>query len=364
MKITLSGVTKRFASVEALRRVDVVIEDGELFTLLGPSGCGKTTTLRLIAGFYDPDEGQIYFEDRLMNGIPTAKRNIGIVFQNFALWPHMSVFHNIAYGLKFRRMDSRSISDAVEQALHKVGLSGLGARFPGQLSGGQQQRVALARALVLNPDVLLLDEPLSSLDAKVRVRLRAEIRKLQQELGITTVYVTHDQEEALTLSDRIAVMHEGLIQQIGTPRELYERPATRFVADFIGTNNLLPGTVEVVTGLEYRVKTPIGDLIGVSAHGLPAGAACCVAVRPENMAIGRDAAAPTGNGSAAANTASGRVGFYSYMGSTLRYEIETEAGPVLKVDIKDPWHHEIIPIGTAVWMSFAKTATLLIPEGR
>ena len=242
MRIDIQNVTKRFGAMAAVSDVNLSIEEGELFTLLGPSGCGKTTLLRLIAGFYAPDNGQIRFDGRRVNDVPPSERGIGMVFQNFALWPHMTVHENVAYGLKLRKVPGNEIADRVGVVFEKVKLSGFGDRYPGQLSGGQQQRVALARALVLNPKILLLDEPLSNLDAKVRVQVRQEIRKLQKELGITTMYVTHDQEEALTLSDRIAVFNQGKVFQVGPPKELYERPDNRFVADFIGINNLIDGT--------------------------------------------------------------------------------------------------------------------------
>src|SRR5258705_8914358 len=218
MKIRLRQVLKRFGGVTAVDGASLEIGDGELFTLLGPSGCGKTTLLRLIAGFGAPDGGEVWFGDRRVDGLRPYARNIGMVFQNYALWPHMTVQANVAYGLKFRRLDGASIAARVAAGLSKVNLAGLEQRSPGQLSGGQQQRVALARALVLNPDILLLDEPLSNLDAKVRVQVRAEIRKLQQDLGITTVYVTHDQEEALSLSDRIAVMREAHVLHVAAAK--------------------------------------------------------------------------------------------------------------------------------------------------
>src|SRR5512144_1096185 len=253
MIVTIQGVVKRFGAVTAVDAVDLTVADGELFTLLGPSGCGKTTLLRLLAGFYQPDAGEIRFGERVVSGLPAYERKIGMVFQNYALWPHMTVRANVAYGLRLRKLSSTEIETRLAEGLRKVNLVGFEARYPGQLSGGQQQRVALARALVLNPDLLLLDEPLSNLDAKIRVQVRAEIRKLQRALGITTVYVTHDQEEALSLSDRVAVMKDGKVLQVGVPRELYERPRTRFVADFVGTNNLLAGRVSRRTGADLEV---------------------------------------------------------------------------------------------------------------
>ncbi len=263
MNITIREVVKRFGAVTAVDRADLAVRDGELFTLLGPSGCGKTTLLRLLAGFYQPDSGEIRFGDRVVSGLPPYERNIGMVFQNYALWPHMTVEANVAYGLKLRRLGTAEVAARLREGLRKVNLTGFESRYPGQLSGGQQQRVALARALVLNPDILLLDEPLSNLDAKIRVQVRAEIRKLQQELGITTIYVTHDQEEALSLSDRVAVMKDGRVLQIGAPKELYERPRTRFVADFVGTNNLVPGRVSERAGAELVVDTAVGRLRAV-----------------------------------------------------------------------------------------------------
>ena len=260
MRIDLQHVTKRFGAAAAVNDINLTIQEGELFTLLGPSGCGKTTLLRSIAGFYTPDEGKVCFDDQVVNDMPPNERGIGMVFQNFALWPHMTVYDNVAYGLKLRGTASGELAARVAAVFDKVKLAEFGRRYPGQLSGGQQQRVALARALVLNPKILLLDEPLSNLDAKVRVQVRQEIRKLQKELGITTMYVTHDQEEALTLSDRIAVLNQGRVVQVGAPKALYERPDNRFVADFIGINNLIDGVVQSVDGAArtLRVKTAIG----------------------------------------------------------------------------------------------------------
>src|SRR5512138_3399875 len=289
MKIRLQRVLKRFGAVTAVDGADLEIGDGELFTLLGPSGCGKTTLLRLMAGFYAPDAGEIWFGERRVDGLRPYERNIGMVFQNYALWPHMTVRANVAYGLKLRKLDAAKIAERVAAVLGKVNLAGLEVRYPGQLSGGQQQRVALARALVLNPDILLLDEPLSNLDAKIRLQVRAEIRKLQKELAITTVYVTHDQEEALTLSDRIAVLDRGKIQQVGTPWDLYERPANPFVADFIGINNLIPGQVQekIESGLTAKVKTDVGAFVSQCDTRLQSGDRCMVCIRPEAASIGR-----------------------------------------------------------------------------
>jgi iron(III) transport system ATP-binding protein len=338
--------------VAAVDGASLEIGDGELFTLLGPSGCGKTTLLRLIAGFYTPDGGEIWFGERRVDALRPYERNIGMVFQNYALWPHMTVRANIAYGLKLRKLDRATIAERVAAGLDKVNLTGLELRYPGELSGGQQQRVALARALVLNPDILLLDEPLSNLDAKIRVQVRAEIRKLQKDLGITTVYVTHDQEEALSLSDRVAVMREGRVLQVAPPKELYERPVGRFVADFVGTNNFLAGTCREITADRLCAETPVGLVRGSPTPRVRVGQRCVLAVRPENIALG----------AGHENTFTGRIALASYLGSTLRYDVAVPDGVVLKVDVGDPWHHELLPTGTAVHVTFPASAALTLPD--
>ena len=355
MRIAVHDLTKRFGPLEVVCRASFSIGEGELFTLLGPSGCGKTTLLRLIAGFNAPDEGEVRFDDFRVNDMPPHERGIGMVFQNYALWPHMTVFQNVAYGLKLRKIGRSEIEDRVKGALDKVRLAGLGDRYPGQLSGGQQQRVALARALVLNPAILLLDEPLSNLDAKIRVQVRAEIRKLQKELGITTVYVTHDQEEALTLSDRIAVVNQGKLCQVGSPRDLYERPANRFVADFIGINNLIDGTVRAVDAAGGRliVDSALGELRALPSERLRIGDKCVICVRPENVAFGEVAGER--------NRVAGTIAFAAYLGNALRYDVDLGQGVTFKADIKDPWHHEQLPLGSAVALSFGVASTLAIP---
>jgi len=259
--VKLERIVKRFDSQVVVAGVSLEVKSGELFTLLGPSGCGKTTLLRMLAGFYRQEEGNIYFGDRLINDLPAHQRNTGMVFQNYAVFPHLSVFENVAYGLRARKVPEKELRQQVLKALETVKLGPYAERQPAQLSGGQQQRVALARALVIQPQLLLMDEPLSNLDAKLRVEMRLEIRRLQREYGITTIYVTHDQEEALAISDRIAVMNQGVVEQVGAPREIYFRPRTAFVADFIGTTNFLPG----------------------ETLGRPAG--CTVAVRPESLSL-------------------------------------------------------------------------------
>ncbi|WP_085992384.1 ABC transporter ATP-binding protein [Oceanobacillus senegalensis] len=242
--VNLSTITKQFGHVTAVKELNLLINEGEFFTFLGPSGCGKTTTLRMIAGFYYPTKGKVLFNDKDMTTVPPEKRNTGMVFQNYALFPHMTVFENVAFGLKVRKMNKSETKKRVEDVLKKVRLEQYIDRQVSQLSGGQQQRVALARALVIEPDILLLDEPLSNLDARLRDEMRNEILRLQRDYGITTIYVTHDQVEALTMSDRIAVFNMGVCQQVGTPTEIYNEPVNDFVAEFIGETNLLPITFE------------------------------------------------------------------------------------------------------------------------
>ena len=356
MRISVENLTKRFGRLAAVSEVSLSVEQGEMFTLLGPSGCGKTTLLRLLAGFYTPDAGEIRFGDRLVNHVPPHERGIGMVFQNYALWPHMTVLQNVSYGLKLRKVPAAEMATRVQGVLEKVGLTGLGARYPGQLSGGQQQRVALARALVLNPQMLLLDEPLSNLDAKIRVQVRSEIRKLQKDIGITAVYVTHDQEEALAMSDRIAVFNQGRACQVGPPKVLYERPTNRFVADFIGINNFVEGTVRSVEGpnRSLRVETRLGEILAVHDERLRAGDRCVICVRPENLALNETR-------SEGRNHFSGKIVLTAYLGNTLRYDVDLGGGAVFKADVGDPWHHDQLPLGTPVTLSCSPASTLAIP---
>jgi len=358
MNIQLKDIVKSFGTLEAVSHVSLEILDGELFTLLGPSGCGKTTILRLIGGFHKLDHGEICFDGKPVTSIPPYERNIGMVFQNYALWPHMTISSNITYGLKLKKVPKAEIKEKVSHVLSLVNLTGLENRYPGQLSGGQQQRVALARALVLNPDVLLLDEPLSNLDAKIRVQVRAEIRKLQKELGITTIYVTHDQEEALTLSDRIAVINLGKLMQIGTPRDLYDQPKNPFVADFIGINNLIPGDVKEIHPHDryMTVQTRVGPLTCFGVEGLKPGDRCMVSIRPETASISQKEEKQK-----ELNCIGGTVSFAYYIGNTIRYDVEINSGMLFKVDIQNPIEHKPFSIGEKVYVGFPAKTALGIP---
>ncbi|MCE4605999.1 MAG: ABC transporter ATP-binding protein [Desulfurococcales archaeon] len=289
-RVRIEGITKIYGPVIAVDNMTLEIEDGEFFTFLGPSGCGKTTTLRLIAGFEFSDKGRIFFDDKEVTFLKPYERNTAMVFQNYALWPHMTVFDNIAYGLKLRKVPREEITRKVKQVLELTRLEGMENRYPTQLSGGQQQRVALARALVVEPSILLLDEPLSNLDAKLRVGMREEIKRIQKELGITTIYVTHDQEEALTMSDRIAVMNKGKVHQVGTPYEIYARPRDLFVATFLGRSNLLKGTVKSVDGSKVEVETSLGRITGFTHRDyidmkVKEGSTVGVIIRPESFIL-------------------------------------------------------------------------------
>jgi len=287
--LKLEKLVKRFGAHAAVDGIDLAVAPGEFVTLLGPSGCGKTTTLNLIAGFLAPDGGHIALGGKLVENLPPFQRDLGMVFQDYALFPHMTVADNVAFGLKMRKVAKDEISARVAEALALVKLDGFGSRRSNQLSGGQRQRVALARALVIRPTMLLLDEPLSNLDLKLREEMRTEISALQRRLGIATVFVTHDQGEALTMSDRIAVMRDGKIEQIGAPAEIYERPATRFVAGFIGSINMVPAKVDAVEGGMVRLATPAGPA-RARIDGVSAGTGVTLTVRPERLKIAAGAA--------------------------------------------------------------------------
>ena len=286
VSLSFHNIRKQFDSTVVVKDLSLDIREGELFFLLGPSGCGKTTCLRMVAGFYQPDGGTLQFGERTMNDVPPHKRNTGMVFQNYALWPHLTAAGNVEYGLKVRKIKNPRRAEMVKNALEMVRLGGLGERYPSQMSGGQQQRVALARALVIRPDILLLDEPLSNLDAQLRLEMRAEIKRLHQETGTTALYVTHDQEEALSIADRVAVLKDGDLMQVGPPRELYRHPVSRFVAEFIGETNFLPGKISSVADGELRIETPAATLVAARPAGQwNIGQAVWCSVRPESWRV-------------------------------------------------------------------------------
>ena len=320
--IELRGIGKRYGALWAVRGVSFRVAPGEFFTLLGPSGCGKTTVLRMIAGFADPDEGEILLDGRPVAGVPPWRRELGLVFQNYALWPHLDVFDHVAFGLRERRLPRAEIRTHVASALALVGLAGLEGRRPSQLSGGQQQRVALARTLVLRPRALLLDEPLSNLDATLRAQMRVELRRIQREIGITTVYVTHDQDEAMALSTRIGVFDRGALVQLGTPIEIYRAPRSRFVAEFLGAANVLAGTW--VAG-KSAVKLDAGPELAVDGSGAAGAAVLCV-IRPESVRI----AAAGGGGS---NRFGAMVVSTVYLGGRWDCELRLQSGSALRAEL-------------------------------
>jgi iron(III) transport system ATP-binding protein len=325
ISIQIKKVTKRFGPVVALQDLDLTINPGELFFLLGPSGCGKTTLLRCLAGFFIPEEGQIWFGDEDVTRLPPHKRNAGMVFQSYALWPHLTVAENVAFGLEERRVPADEIRRRTGEALESVHMSAFLKRKPNQLSGGQQQRVALARALVVRPRCLLLDEPLSNLDAKLRLEMRAEIRRVCKEFQLTTVYVTHDQKEALTISDRMAVLAAGRILQVGAPREIYRRPACRTVADFIGETDFIPGRVLSAGGGKAVVETDLGRFDGVLGDPTQppkAGGEVTVSIRPECWVLGREMRPQ--------NCVRGVIGAAVYLGEMAQYDFVC-SGLTLKI---------------------------------
>jgi iron(III) transport system ATP-binding protein len=331
MSLKIVGVTKRFGDLVAVNRVSLEIEKGEFFTLLGPSGCGKTTLLRSVAGFNRPEEGEIYFDEKKMKNIPPHKRDVGMVFQNYAVFPHLAVYDNVTYGLKAKKTAAQEIGPRALKAIEMVRLKGLEKRLPSQLSGGQLQRVAIARALVVEPEVLLMDEPLSNLDAKLRIETRSEIRALQQKLKITTIYVTHDQEEALAISDRIAVMDFGKIQQVGRPWEIYTDPANRFVAEFIGTTNFFEG--EMVSENEDSTLVSVkGVELAIPKQEESKGSRISFAIRPEAFRTLEDTETSLTKGFFSLK---GRISSVEYLGTLTKYEIELAEGVILKVNSYD-----------------------------
>ena len=358
--VRLENLAKRYGDTVAVEAVDVAIDEGEFFSLLGPSGCGKSTTLRMIAGFVKPDAGRIVVGGVDMTDLPPERRDIGIVFQNYAIFPHMHVYDNIAFGLRMRRLDETAIATKVKAALEQVDLLGYERRFQRELSGGQQQRVALARVLVIEPRILLLDEPLSALDKKLREEMKYWIKNLQQKLGITTVYVTHDQGEALTMSDRIAVMNAGRIDQIGSPKEVYEHPTSRFVTSFIGESNILTVAVAAVDGRQTTLD--LGDGVRVHAgsrDGIGEGREVGLVIRPEHILLGQDAAAlaerrPDSNRLVAV------VKDESYQGALIRYVLAA-GGQTIVAEAQNRPDRDVTPIGGQVEIAWLpETSSILL----
>jgi spermidine/putrescine transport system ATP-binding protein len=341
--VTIEGVTKRFDDVVAVDNLSLEIESGSFFAMLGPSGCGKTTTLRMIGGFEEPNEGMIYLGDTEVSSLPSYRRDVNTVFQSYALFPHLSIFENVAFGLRRKRVGKAEVTERVGQALELVDLGGREKRKPSQLSGGQQQRVALARALVNRPRVLLLDEPLGALDLKLRKQMQLELKRIQHEVGITFVHVTHDQEEAMTMADQIAVMDAGHIEQLGSPTELYETPKTVFVAGFLGVSNLISGTVRDGAVEAGGIRLQVASLNGTDGP-------VQVGVRPEKIHL---------NGSEP-NQIPGRILESAYIGVATQYVVETDVGRLMVFAQNSDGHAEPIGPGSSVTLTFSPQSTFVL----
>jgi len=354
--VELKNVVKRFGDFVAVHRMDLTVPRGSFVTFLGPSGCGKTTTLRMVAGLADASEGDILIKGRRVNDVPIHRRNLGLVFQNYALFPHKTIFDNVAFGLKYRKVPRAEITRRVRRALDLVHLPHVEDRYPGQLSGGQQQRIALARAIVIEPDVLLLDEPLSALDANLREDMRVELKRIQRELGVSTIFVTHDQSEALAMSDQLVVMNHGYVEQVGTPAEVYNNPATAFVADFLGHSNILRGHVAGEDGGLIRVRLDGGADIQVAPNGNPppaAGAPVRLVLRAERLLLGTAHPAQPGH-----TLFDGQVEAVDYQGQAARYFVRVGVHSLQAIN---PIERTPFPEGQAVKVRVRAEDCVLLP---
>jgi spermidine/putrescine transport system ATP-binding protein len=365
IEVRLTDVVKQFGDVLAVDHISLEVEDGEFFSLLGPSGCGKTTTLRMIGGFEEPTSGLIELSGQDVTWLPPYKRNVNTVFQNYALFPHLSIYENVAFGLRRKAIRENEVKARVREMLELVELAGFERRKPSQISGGQAQRVALARALINRPGVLLLDEPLGALDLKLRKQMQVELKRIQQEVGITFIYVTHDQEEAMTMSDRIAVMNKGRYEQLGDPESLYERPQTRFVAGFLGVSNLLPGTVLERGGERGTIRLADGTTIQVPGASLNGATDIDIGVRPEKirLAAGTTPDAAEGGGGTGTNSLVGTVRDASYLGVSTNYIVETSDGATLMVyeqNIERSVHGSLHKPGEEVRLTWSPDHTFVV----
>jgi iron(III) transport system ATP-binding protein len=351
--VRLENVIKRYGELVAVEGLSLEVKAGELFFFLGPSGCGKTTILRLIAGFLQPDQGEIYFDGRAMAAVPAHRRNAGMVFQNYALWPHLTVQENVAYGLEVRKIKGQERKRRVKEALEMVRMGEFGKRLPSELSGGQQQRVALARALVVEPDVVLLDEPLSNLDAKLRLEMRTEIKRVHRQTGITTLYVTHDQKEALSMAQRVAVMSMGRVEQVGEPHEIYRHPENEFVADFLGEANFFPGRILEISSEGALLETSLGNfLCGSPPSGLTKGARVLLSIRPEAISINSDSNGP--------NRFEAHLAEATYLGEVAQYTFRAQ-GLEIKASALNPAGQMLTP-GDKALLSFRPKDLILFEK--
>jgi spermidine/putrescine transport system ATP-binding protein len=365
VEVRLVQVVKQFGDVYAVDHVDLEVQDGEFFSLLGPSGCGKTTTLRMIGGFEQPTSGLIELQGKDVTWLPAFKRNVNTVFQNYALFPHLTIFENVAFGLRRRGVKGSELKSRVTEMLRLVELPGFESRRPTQISGGQAQRVALARALINRPAVLLLDEPLGALDLKLRKQMQGELKRIQREVGITFIYVTHDQEEAMTMSDRIAVMNHGRYEQLAEPEVLYERPATRFVAGFLGISNLLPATVDPAAAADGYAAARLRDdtVVRVPAAMVDGTAAIDVGVRPEKIRMH----APNQFVMPGHNRLEGTVRDAAYLGVSTQYVIETRSGAPITVyeqNLARATRSELWAPGEAVVLTWSPDHTFVVAAER